>query len=298
MKVLNFGSLNYDYVYSVDHIVAPGETITSSAMQMFCGGKGLNQSVALSRAGVQVYHAGMVGEDGSALIEVCKKNNVDTQHICQVDERSGNAIIQVSSKGQNSIVLFSGANRQNTKDFVDKVLATMQAGDILLLQNEINLIDYIIEQAYKKQLYIILNPSPFDEALKQCDLTKVSLFLLNEVEGMQITGFQNTSDILDNMRLRYPNASVTLTLGKSGVVCLHENKVYQHGIYNVPVVDTTAAGDTFTGFFVAGLLHQKPMAEVLRIASVASSIAVSRKGAVASIPYMQEVLSVNLELLS
>ncbi|MFA9380100.1 MAG: ribokinase [Acetanaerobacterium sp.] len=297
MKVVNFGSLNYDYVYSVDHIVTPGETITSSAMQVFCGGKGLNQSVALSRAGVTVYHAGMVGDDGSALIEACEKNSVDTRYIRQVSERSGNAIIQVSGKGQNSIVLFSGANRQNTREFVDRVLSPLRAGDVILLQNEINLVDYIIERAYEKRLYIVLNPSPFDEAMRQCDLKKISLFLLNEVEGMQITGFPDASDILENMRIRYPSASVVLTLGKSGVVCLHENKVYRHGIYNVPVVDTTAAGDTFTGFFVAELLHKRPIAEVLQTASVAASIAVSRKGAASSIPYMQEVVTANLELL-
>jgi ribokinase len=186
MKVLNYGSLNYDYVYSVTHIVAPGETITSSSMQMFCGGKGLNQSVALARAGAAVYHAGMVGSDGSALIEACEDNGVNTQYIRKVAQRSGNAIIQVSGKGQNSIVLFAGANRQNTKEFVDETLSAMNAGDVILLQNEINLVDYIIERAYEKKLYIVLNPSPFDEAIKQCDLTRVSLFLLNEVEACRL----------------------------------------------------------------------------------------------------------------
>ncbi len=122
MKILNFGSLNLDFVYSVDHIVGPGETISSNGLEVFCGGKGLNQSIALARAGARVFHAGMVGPDGKALVFALEKNEIDHRFVRTVKERSGNAVIQVSRDGQNSIVLFPGANRENDRDFVDEVL--------------------------------------------------------------------------------------------------------------------------------------------------------------------------------
>ena len=148
MKVLNFGSLNLDYVYSVDHILLGGETQSSSGMNVFCGGKGLNQSIALAKAGVPVFHAGMIGEEGGSLREALDNSGVNTEFVRQIPGKSGHTIIQVDKNGQNSILLYSGANRMLTKEFVDEVLDHFEKGDILLLQNEINLLDYIIDQAY------------------------------------------------------------------------------------------------------------------------------------------------------
>ncbi len=295
MKILNFGSLNLDYVYSVDHIVAPGETISSRSLELFPGGKGLNQSVALKKAGADVYHAGMLGSDGGILLDTCNQAGINTDFIKTVETRTGNAIIQLSAKGQNSIILYPGANRQNTKDNVDRVLSNFNAGDCLLLQNEINLIDYLIDRAHKKGMMIALNPSPFDEMLKECDLTKVDIFLLNEIEGFQISGETEPEAILKRMQELFPNSKIVLTLGRNGVRYKDGTSEYRNGIYKVPVVDTTAAGDTFTGFFLAGIALNKPVKETLYIASVASSIAVSRKGASTSIPTLQEVLEAKLE---
>lgn len=294
MKILNFGSLNLDYVYSVDHIVEPGETILSTKLEVFPGGKGLNQSIALARAGAQVYHAGMLGPDGGLLQDVLEQNQIDVSHIMKVEERTGNAIIQVSSGGQNSIVLFGGANRKNTKSHVDSALSHFGKGDMILLQNEINLLDYIIEQAYQKEIKIALNPSPFDGAMRECDLSKVSYFLMNEIEGTQITAQTDLDNILLSMHRDYPNAAVILTLGKDGVVYSAGEETYRHGIYDVKVVDTTAAGDTFTGYFLAALMNGEAIPEALRLASVASSLAVSLKGASPSIPRMDAVRSANL----
>jgi len=294
MRIVNFGSLNLDYVYYVDHIVLPGETISSTDLSVFCGGKGLNQSIALSLAGTAVFHAGLIGEDGDPLLEKCKKHGVMTQFIKKSSTRSGNAIIQVSKSGQNSIVLFGGANRQNTKEFIDEVLCSFEEGDYVLLQNEMNLTDYIIEQAYVKKMNIVLNPSPYNESLGKCDLKKVSYFLLNEVEGMQITGENEAEKILSAMLEKFPGAKIVLTLGKLGVMYSDCEKSAVHGIYDVNVVDTTAAGDTFTGYFLASILAEKSVEEALRLASIASSLSVSRKGAVDSIPKISEVLSSGL----
>lgn len=291
MKILNFGSLNIDYVYSLDHIVAPGETITSNKMEVFPGGKGLNQSVALAKAGAEIYHAGMVGADGDMLTNTCKQAGVDTRFIKTVEQRCGNAIIQVAASGQNSIVLFGGANRENAKEYVDEVLSHFSAGDLLLLQNEINLIDYLIEQASKKEMLIALNPSPFDESLSHCKLEKVNIFLLNEIECGQIAGENDPQKALALMHARFPDAKIVLTLGKDGVLYRDTDNSFTQGIYEIPVVDTTAAGDTFTGFFLASMMHGKPIPLALDLASKAAALAVSTKGASSSIPTMEQVIN-------
>lgn len=289
MKVLNFGSMNVDYVYQVDHILIPGETLASKERNVFCGGKGLNQSIALAKAGIPVYHAGLVGEGGDALLEACRENGVNTKFVERVEGPCGHTMIQVDKNGQNSILLFGGSNRCITKTFVDEVLENFDKGDMLLLQNEINELPYIIDSAYEKGMMIILNPSPYDSALEECDLTKVSLFLVNEIEGEQITGEKKPEKILEKIKEKYPNASVVLTLGSEGSVYQDETGIYRQEIYKVKAVDTTAAGDTFTGYFISSIIEGKTVQEGLALAAKASAIAVSRPGAVSSIPLKNEV---------
>ena len=291
MKVLNFGSLNLDYVYQVESILIPGETQASKDRQIFCGGKGLNQSIALAKAGIPVYHAGLIGEGGEALLEVCKENGVNTEFIRQIPGPCGHTVIQVDKNGQNCILLFGGSNRSMTREFVDEVLDCFEEGDIILLQNEINELDYIIDRAYARRMMIILNPSPFDQALEHCDLTKISLFLMNEIEGFQITGEKEPDKILQKVKELYPNAKVVLTLGSDGSVYQDDTGIYRQGIYKVKAVDTTAAGDTFTGYFISSIIDGLPVQEGLKLAARASAIAVSRPGATASIPLRSEVIT-------
>lgn len=289
MKILNFGSLNLDYTYHVPHIVIPGETITSQELQVSPGGKGLNQSVALARAGARVFHAGLIGKDGKLLLEVCRKSGVDVSFLRECEIRSGNAIIQVDAHGQNSIILYPGANRRMTKQFADEVLKNFEEGDVLLLQNEINELPYMIDCAYQKRMKIILNPSPYDEALLECDLQKVTLFILNEVEGRQITAESEPRKILEKMRKLYPNAEFVLTLGADGsIYCNGDTQIFQTA-YQVEAVDTTGAGDTFTGYFIACYYKENNPKEALKLASKASAIAVTKKGAAHAIPTMEEV---------
>lgn len=290
MKVLNFGSLNLDYVYQVESILIPGETQASKSRQIFCGGKGLNQSIALAKAGIPVYHAGLIGEDGEPLLEVCKENGVNTEFIRQIPGPCGHTVIQVDRNGQNCILLFGGSNRSMTKEFVDSVLDSFDEGDIILLQNEINELDYIIDRAYEKKMMIILNPSPFDSALEKCDLSKISLFLMNEIEGFQITEEKEPDRILAKVKELYPKAKVVLTLGGDGSVYQDETGIYRQGIFKVKAVDTTAAGDTFTGYFISSVIDGMPVQDGLKLAAKASAIAVSRPGATASIPVRSEVV--------
>lgn len=294
MKVLNFGSLNLDFVYAVDHMVAPGETLSSASLNTFCGGKGLNQSIALAKAGVNVQHAGLVGEDGDMLISALEDAGVGAELIKALPGKTGHAIIQVDGGGQNCILLYGGANQSMTEEYIDEVLGNFEAGDILLLQNEINLLDCIIDRAYEKGMMIILNPSPYDEKLDACDFSKVSLFLLNEVEGAQVTGETESERILEKLKEVYPKAKILLTLGSEGSVYQYRDELYRQGIFKVKAVDTTAAGDTFTGYFISSIIDGLPVPEGLALAAKASAIAVTREGAAPSIPTKDEVLHTEL----
>lgn len=290
MKILNFGSCNIDYVYSLDHIVSPGETETTYKMETFPGGKGLNQSIAVARAGGMVYHAGCIGEDGEMLEEIMQKSGVDTFYLKKVPEKNGHAVIQVTSAGENSIFLYPGSNEMVTKEYIDSALENFGEGDMLLLQNEISNIDYIVEKAYEKGMCIILNPSPFNDKINKIDFNMLSYIILNEVEMKEVSGIDSVKESLDSMNKKYPDLKVMLTLGSRGCIYKDSKKEVSQDIFPVEVVDTTAAGDTFTGYFIAGISMGNDILEVLKTASMASAIAVSRKGAAPSIPKRCEVL--------
>ncbi len=289
MKILNFGSLNLDYVYSVDHFVAEGETLASTVRNTFCGGKGLNQSVALARAGADVYHAGCIGPEGDMLTDMLEDAGVNTAYTKTVEAPTGHAIIQVDPSGRNCILLFGGANRCIDPAFVGEVLSDFDAGDWLVLQNEISSLPYLIETAKTKGMTVVLNPSPFDLSLVAAGLDQVDYVLLNETEGKQLTGYDAPENILGAIRATYPALKVVLTLGKDGCVYDDGTQRISHGIYAVTPVDTTAAGDTFTGFFIGAISEGADPAEAIRRASAASAIAVSRPGAAPSVPTADEV---------
>lgn len=292
MKFLNFGSLNIDFVYSVPNIVREGETLKSTGLSVFCGGKGLNQSVALAQAGAQVWHAGKVGSDGDLLIDKLSSKGVNISCVKKWQEgNSGNALIQVDVKGQNSIILYGGANQAITIDDIDEIISYFEKDDILLLQNEINNIPEIITKAKEKGLKIAINPAPMEKIIKEYPLDLVDIFIVNEIEGAELTGKVEPAEILSEMEKLYPNSEIVLTLGSKGVVALVEGKRYTHGIFNVQVVDTTAAGDTFIGYYLFCRAAGKSVDECLRIASAASSLTVSKKGAADSIPGINEVMT-------
>lgn len=296
MKVLDFGSLNYDYVYQVDHILVGGETSAALSMETHIGGKGLNQAIALKKAGVNVFMAGSLGTDGVSIRELCRKEGVNTDYLASVDGKSGHTIIQVDKDAQNCIMLYGGSNRKQEKPQIDQTLEDFGIGDILLLQNEINHLNYIIDKASEIGMTIVLNPSPFDDNLKTCDMGKVDYFIMNEIEGSLLTGRERYRDILSAMRLMFPKARTVLTVGKEGAYYQDENvQVFQEA-FPVKAVDTTAAGDTFTGYFIAGLVNGTDINRNLRMCARASSIAVTKKGATDSIPEYEDVLCADVEI--
>jgi len=290
MKILNFGSLNLDLVYQMPHFIRAGETLSSTAFNKNVGGKGLNQSVALAKAGAEIYHAGLIGEDGEMLRAFLAENGVDTRFVRTIDQPSGHAVIQVEPAGNNCIFLFGGANQCVTESFIQEALEPFGEGDFLVLQNEINSIDRIIEAAHTKGMQVVLNPSPIADNLKELPLEKISWFILNEIEGGELSGETDPDKILDKLTELYPHAQIVLTLGGDGSVYCGKGERIRQQVYKVQAVDTTAAGDTFTGFFFAAVADGVEPAEALKRASKASSISVTRPGAAASIPTLNEVL--------
>jgi ribokinase len=289
MIILNFGSLNIDYVYAVDHFVSAGETIGSYGMDRNVGGKGLNQSVAFAKAGASVYHAGSVGSEGGFLTDYLKKVGVNTDLIRVVAIPTGNAIIQVDKTGQNCILLFGGANQAVTEEMVDEVLSHLEKGDMVILQNEISQVDYILKKAYDLGITTVLNPSPITEKLLTYPLGLVDWFILNEIEGKALTDKTEPADIMAEMRKKFPSARVVLTLGKDGAMYFDAETAVSVPAGKGKPVDTTAAGDTFTGYFFTAVGNGKTPEEALRIATKASDITVTRKGAAESIPFAWEI---------
>lgn len=288
MRILNFGSCNIDYVYSLEHIVVPGETLSASKREVFPGGKGLNQSVAAARAGAEVYHAGVIGNDGAMLREVLESSGADTRYLETADQPNGHAVIQVASNAQNSIFLYEGTNGMVTEAMIDRVLAFFGEGDILLLQNEISNVPYLIRKGHEKGMTVVFNPAPFDESLRSLELDRVDYLILNEVEASGFFGSQEVPGILA-AAAKWPGLHLLVTLGKDG--CVYTDGKTRHACpaFRVEAVDTTAAGDTFAGYFVAMLAAGKTVAEAMRIGCAASALAVSAMGAAPSIPTLDRV---------
>ncbi len=292
MKIINFGSLNLDHVYDVEQIVEKSMTIKASGYRNYCGGKGLNQSVAMARAGAKVTHVGAVGADGTPLLNLLDKCGVDTGCIRTLDVPTGHAIIQVDSFGDNCIIIFGGANQEIGREQIDDTLDAAAPGEYLVIQNEISNIPYLVDRAYEKGMVICFNPSPMSESVgEETLLSKVSYLFINEIEGMLLSGEQGKYAILENLRTRFPNCSIILTLGAKGAVYSGPEGVFEQGIYKTETVDTTGAGDTFCGFFIASVSKGESISNALKYASKASSICVSRPGAAPSIPTIDEVLA-------
>lgn len=297
MRVLVYGSLNIDYVYSVEHFVRAGETISSDGRNIFCGGKGLNQAIAFSRYGIETFMAGAVGKaDGKVLTDALKNANVNTDYVVEKGTPSGHTVIQNTPDGENCIILFGGANQSITKEDVDRTLADFGGGDYLVLQNEINLLDYIIERAHEKKMTVVLNPSPMNDKILALPLEKVDIFVLNEIEACSILGLNETDsfkadgeNLLSRLKDKFPNKKILLTLGEVGSLYSGSENTYSHGIYKVKALDTTGAGDTFMGYFIGEIISGKDASCALKTASAASAIAVGKNGASVSIPYIEEV---------
>ena len=261
MPVLNFGSCCIDHVYRVPHFAAAGETLPCNSYQIHPGGKGLNQSIAMAAAGAKVRHAGKVGKDGRWLLDLMAIKNIDVG-MMKIDlGPTGHANIQVTPEGENSIVLFGGANLTITKSYIDEVLEDAQPGEFLLLQNEISALAYLIDQACEKEMRVVFNAAPMSADVNALPLEAIELLVINEIEGFELTTKTAPKDIIKVLSSRFTSTNTLLTLGAAGSLYADKgNSVFQPAV-KVKAIDTTAAGDTYVGFFLAGYSAGKSVAE-------------------------------------
>jgi len=283
MAIWNLGSINADYVYAVPHIPGPGETLASTNRQVFLGGKGANMSVAAARAGAQVKHIGATGKDGLWAQQTLLEYGVDTRHITTLDTETAHAIIAVDANSENMIILHPGANAEIPQAVLQNALAEAQTGDWFVTQNETNLQRTGTQLAKKMGLKVAYAAAPFDADRVKAVLEHLDFLILNEVEAEQLkqaTG-QGPADL--------GVADVIVTLGSDGADWYHGGNVQHFDAIKVDAVDTTGAGDTFTGYVLAGLDRGMPMAQAINQATKAGALMVTRHGTADVIPDLSEV---------
>jgi ribokinase len=287
MAIWNLGSINADVVYSVPHIPAPGETIASTNRERFLGGKGANMSVAASRAASRVHHVGAVGEDGRWAAERLLEYGVDTRNIAVLDTETAQAIIMVDPHGENAIVLHPGANAEIPQATLQAAMAEAQTGDWLVIQNETNLQRTAAAMGKKLGLQVAYAAAPFDAERVQAVLPHLDFLILNAVEAEQLqsaTG-QAPADL--------PVRDVIVTLGADGADWYGDDGKQHFDAIKVDPVDTTGAGDTFTGYVLAGLDRGMPMGQAIVQATKAGALMVMRHGTADVIPDLSEVQAFN-----
>lgn len=281
--------MNVDHVYAVDHFVRPGETLDSGRYGVFAGGKGFNQSVALARAGADTRHAGKIGKDAVWLRERLQREGVDASRVEVTETATGHAVIQVVPSGENAIVLHGGANREIDGEDVDRALAACSAGDYLLLQNEISSVDLALRRGREQGLKVVFNPAPMSPKVSDYPLDCVDLFVLNETEAQGLTGAASLEEVRAAMGRRFPRAAVVLTMGRRGAAYFDAGGLHRQSAFRVNAVDTTAAGDTFVGYFLAEIMRGGDVARALSLGCRAAALCVTRAGAAESIPLRREV---------
>lgn len=297
-RILTIGSLNIDDVFTVDRFVRPGETMTCRAYRRTAGGKGMNQSIALARAGARTAHAGRIGADGRFLLDILAESGVDASRIIVGDLPTGHALIQVDAQGQNCIILYGGANHAVEAGDIGGFLEGYGPGDAALFQNEIGAMPFALQAAHEKGLSVYFNPSPFTPEILRYPLGAVDCWILNEIEGELLSGRTEPARMLDELRRRHPAAEFVLTLGERGLLYdapgTPRIAVPAHA---VRAVDTTAAGDTFTGYYIASRMAGDDSETALRRATAAAALCVTRPGAAESIPLRAELDASGIDLM-
>lgn len=295
MKVFNFGSINIDHIYRIPHFIRPGETLASNKYRMMLGGKGANQSIALARAGIMVQHIGRISYHDEWICRKFQEDNIGVYCIQNVDEATGHAIIQVSDSGENSILLFGGANRGFSKRSLAEYLSNSQPGDWLLLQNECNLTEDALRLAKQHQMTVAFNPAPMTADVLNMPLEFVDYLIINELEAEDLVNDETLTAkqpkaLIEVLHQRYPQTKIVLTLGKQGVLYKDIEQLLEVPAEVVDVVDTTAAGDTFIGYFIQQLVMGKSIKTALQMANRAAAVTVQTLGASESIPHIAQLI--------
>ena len=285
MAVFNLGSINADLFYQVPHLLAPGETLASTQHSRGLGGKGANMSVAIARAAARAVHIGAVGADGRWAVERLLEYGVDTRNIVELDVPTGHAVIMVDDHGENAILLFPGANRALTETHIASALMAATEADTFVFQNETSAQIEGATLASAKGMRVVYAAAPFDAQAVEAVLPMLDILVMNAVEAQQLT------DALGMTLAALPVRDVIVTLGGEGCRWINTDAGTDQMFPAIPVtpVDTTGAGDTFTGFLVAGLDRGLPMEQAISLGQQAGAIMVTRHGTADVIPDLKDI---------
>ena len=283
MTIWNLGSINADMIYDVPHLPAPGETLSANRLDRFLGGKGANMSVAAARAGARVAHIGAVGPDGRWALDRLTEYGVDTRYIAEVEAPTGHAIIAVDTKGENNIILFPGSNHAISRGQLGQALSSASQGDLLVMQNETNLQVEAARMGHELGLTVCYAAAPFQADAVEAVLPYLDFLILNKIEAEQLQ--QATGQSVTDLEIEH----VIVTLGSKGARYYHIGAADDFPALKVQAVDTTGAGDTFTGYVLAGMDRGMPMAQAISQANRAAALMVTRHGTADVIPDLKEV---------
>ncbi|MGR3527255.1 MAG: ribokinase [Paracoccaceae bacterium] len=290
MAIYNLGSINADLLYSVPNLPRPGETLAATGFRRGLGGKGANMSVAAARGAARVVHIGAVGDDGRWARDELTEYGVDTRHIAVVAQATGHAIVLLDPVGENTIVISPGANHTLTENQIGLALAEASPGDILLMQNETNLQAFCARTGSDLGLRVVYAAAPFDADAVRAVLSRIDMLILNAVEADQLTVALGKRP--EDLGL----PDVIVTLGAQGCRWYHAATRQIRDFPALPVtpVDTTGAGDTFTGYLLAGLDRGMPMEQAIALATQAAALMVMRVGTADVIPDLLEIQQMKL----
>jgi ribokinase len=285
VAVYNLGSINADLFYRVPHLLAPGETLAATWHSRGLGGKGANMSVACARAAARVMHVGAVGSDGRWAVERLLEYGVDTRSIIEVAAPTGHAVIMIDDQGENAILIHPGANHALSERDIQRALTGATEADTFLFQNETTCQVIGATQASARGMRVIYAAAPFDAEAVKAVMPLLDILVMNAVEARQLA--EATGNDLADLPVR----DIVVTLGGEGCRWLNTDDGSDQSFPAIPVdpVDTTGAGDTFTGFLVAGLDRGLPMAQAISLGQQAAAIMVTRQGTADVIPDLKDV---------
>ncbi len=291
MQIAVVGSTNMDYVYQLKALPQKGETVIAGAMQKTGGGKGANQAMAVRRLGEKVLFISALGKDpnGEFLAKKFKAEGISLSGIEFFEEPTGNAVINVDNDGNNTIVVYSGANGLLEKKHIDRHEAELKKVQYIIMQLEIPIatVEYVVEKTRFWGNKVILTPAP---AAELSDRIYEQLYMLtpNETELKLLTK-ENEIEKGAGILLRKGVENVVVTLGKRGSFFINKEKEIMVESFPVKAADSTAAGDSFNAALAVALLKGTSIDESLRFANAAGAITATRFGAQAALPTLEEV---------
>ncbi|MBT2771590.1 ribokinase [Halomonas sp. ISL-60] len=290
--IFNFGSINIDHTYRVPYFVRPGETLESNQYSVGLGGKGVNQSLAIARAKGSVSHWGRVSSIDAWVARELEAAGVGVKDVELTTGPSGHAVIQIDSLGENAILLFAGANHGFTQERIAALIAQTAPGDTILLQNECNGLDQLIPLAVSHGCKVIFNPAPMTSKVASLPLDQCDLLFFNRTEAAALLDMpveSSAADLLRRCKEALGDVEVVLTLGSEGAWYQRSSETLFQEALKVKAIDTTAAGDTFVGYFLAARQAGLTPSQSLQRATAAAALAVQKHGAANSIPMAEEV---------